>query len=143
MISRPLQLSTRLSTPPRDWDWLLFVNVGLIALFFTLFGSRFVLAPSLGADFEIPVLPSGQAGAHATTHVISVKRGALVFTESGQLSLPQLREWIAVAARSTRQPVLLLRASADVSMSDLAEVTTIAREAGFRVVLGVETRAKP
>jgi biopolymer transport protein ExbD len=140
VITRPLQLSLRLAGPARDWDWLFFVNAGLIALFFTVFGSRFVLAPALGTDFEIPALAPGQAGAYATTHVISVKRGALVFTDSGQLTLAQLREWLAAASRTVRQPVLLLRASADVSMADLAEITTAAREAGFRVVLGVETR---
>lgn len=48
MITRPLDLASRLRPPPRGLDWLFVMNVALVALFFSLFGSRFVLAPGLG-----------------------------------------------------------------------------------------------
>ena len=47
MITRPLDLQSRLSAPPRDLDFFAWVNVAVIALFFGLLGSRFVLAPGL------------------------------------------------------------------------------------------------
>jgi biopolymer transport protein ExbD len=140
MISRPLDLSSRLSQPPRDFEWLFFVNAGLIVLFFFLFGSRFVLAPGLGTDFRMPVMPEAREGAAATTHVISIKRGGFIFTDSGQLSLSQVRDWLKAAAHETKHPVLLMRASADVSYEDLVEIDTAAREAGFLgIVWGGET----
>src|SRR4051812_50199863 len=64
MITRPLELESRLSPPPRDLDFFAWVNVGLIALFFTLLGSRFVLAPGLlvgSADFRLPATQGLQA----------------------------------------------------------------------------------
>ena len=51
MITRPLELSSRLRPEPRTFDWVFYVNGGLIVLFFSLFGSQFVLAPGLG-DLE-------------------------------------------------------------------------------------------
>jgi len=131
MISRPLDLSTRLSRPPADWDWLFFVNLGLIVLFFFLFGSRFVLAPGLGSDFRMPVMAAAREGAAPTTHVISVKRGGLIFTDTGNLSMPQLREWLRKQATTVQHPILLMRASADVSYDELVEIDAAAREAGF------------
>ncbi len=139
MITRPLSLSSRISSPPHDWDWLFFVNLGLIVLFFFLFGSRFVLAPGLGTDFRMPVLPGARAGASTTTHVISIKRGNLIFTDSGNLSMPQLKSWLKEAARESREPILLVRASSEVAFEDLTEITTAAQAAGFvRIVWGAE-----
>jgi len=139
MITRPLELSSRLSHPARDWDWLFFVNVGLIVLFFDLLGSRFVLAPGLGTDFRMPVMPAAKAGASVTTHVISVKRGPLIFTDTGNLSMPQLKVWLKDAARGSKEPILLVRASSEVTFEDLTEITTSAQQAGFiRIVLGAE-----
>ena len=139
MITRPLDLSSRATAPGRDWDWLFFVNGGLIALFFVLFGSRFVLAPGLGTDFRIPTVASSRLGAAATTHVISLKAGGLIFTDSGQLSFAQLHDWLKQAAASSAHPVLLVRASSDVSMQDLTRLYNAAEEAGFaRVVWAAE-----
>ncbi len=143
MITRPLDLSSRLSTPKADWDWLFFVNGGLLVLFFLLFGSRFILAPGLGTDFAMASVPSSKIGYFTTTHHISVKRGGLIFTESGQLSLAQLHEWLRGAVSTVKEPVLLVRASAEVSVAELTEISTVAREAGFKVVLGAESVREP
>lgn len=145
MITRPLDLSSRLRPPSHGWDWLFFVNVGLIALFFDLLGSRFVLAPGLGTDFRLPVLPAAKAGASFTTpsSVISIKRGNLIFTDSGNLSMPQLKEWLKEEARKTKDPVLLVRASSEVAFEDLTEIHSAARDAGFvRIVWAAEPPAE-
>lgn len=140
MITRPLDLASHLRPAPVFSDALSYVSVGLIGLLFGVFGSRFVLLPGLGMDFNLPVNPSARAGAVPTTHVISVKRGGLIFTDGGALNLAQLRVWLSDAGRAKREPVLLVRASADVSMADLSEITTAAQQAGFvRIVWGAET----
>jgi biopolymer transport protein ExbD len=141
MITRPLDLASRLQPPPRRFDGLFFVNVGLIALFFSLFGSRFVLAPGLGVDFRMPEMPGALAGASPAESVISVRPSGQIFAD-GLLNLPQLRAWLKREAKKSRQPSLLVRASAGVPVSELADIASAAHQAGFvRVVLGAEEPA--
>ena len=91
MITRPLDLAAKLRAQPRNLDALFYVNVGMLVLFFFVFGSRFVLAPGLGVDFELPKLPGAVSNAVTTTSTISVKNSGQIFAD-GLLSLPQLRE---------------------------------------------------
>lgn len=142
MITRPLDLASRLRPEPRSLDYWFYVNAGLIVLFFSLFGSRFVLAPGLGVDFEMPRIAGARAGAVTTERVISVRPAGQIFAANGLLNLAQLREWLRSEAGKLREPSLLIRASADVPVSELAEIVGAAREAGFvRVVLGAEEAA--
>jgi biopolymer transport protein ExbD len=144
MIARPLDLSSRLRPPPHGTGALHYVNVGLLGLFFSMFGSRFVLAPGLGVDFQLPQLAGAQAGAAQTTHVISVLRSGTIFSENGLVDIGQLREWLnARAARSGPRPTLLVRASAGVTLAKLAEIEGAAHDAGFRVLLAAEERGLP
>jgi biopolymer transport protein ExbD len=139
MITRPLDLAARLRREPRNFDFLFFVNVGLIVLFFFLFGSRFVLAPGLGVDFRMPEMAGARAGAATTERVISVLPSGQIFAANGLLNMAQLREWLSVEAGKLREPSLLVRASAGVPLSQLAEIVSAATEAGFtRVVVGAE-----
>jgi hypothetical protein len=131
MITRPLDLASKLRPEPRNFDLLFLVNGGLIVLFFSLFGSGFVLAPGLPGDFHLPVMPGAREGAVATTYTISLGRGGLIITNRGVLGLPQLRDWLKDAAKKTKRPVLNVLASTDVTFGDLIEVRTAAREAGF------------
>jgi biopolymer transport protein ExbD len=143
MITRPLDLAARLRRPPPSFDWLFFVNGGLLVLFFSLFGSRFVLAPGLPVDFRLPTLPGALDGASTTTHVITIKsgglkNGGLVITDSGALTLQKLRDWLEAEAKSWKEPVLLVQASASVPMEDLTEIYSVAQKAGFRVLWAAE-----
>jgi biopolymer transport protein ExbD len=138
MITRPLDLASRLRPPPRNHDFLFMVNGGLIVMFFMLFGSRFVLSPGLGVDFIMPEMPGALAGASRTTHVISVVRPGLIFVDDGAINFDQLREWLKVQASQTEQPSLLVRTNASkVPVNDLIDITSAAHAAGFvRVVIG-------
>jgi biopolymer transport protein ExbD len=117
-----------------------YVNVGLLGLFFTLFGSRFVLAPGLGVDFQLPQQPGAQAGAAQASNVISVLRSGQIFTDEGLVDMGQLGEWLATRAARERTPTLLIRASAEVTLSELIEIEGAAHNAGFKVLLGAEDR---
>lgn len=139
MIARPLDLASKLRRPPEGTGALHYVNVGLVALFFFVFGSRFVLAPGLGVDFQLPKLSGAQAGASRTSSVISVLRSGQVFTEDGLVDLNQLREWLRQRAQREKDPALLIRASSGVTLSELVDIQNAARDAGFRrVLLGAE-----
>ena len=137
MITRPLDLASKLRPEPRSFDFLFYVNGGLIVIFFSLFGSRFVLAPGLGVDFQIPKMSGALAGAAATDRFISVLPSGQIFAD-GLLNMSQLREWLKVEAKKLRQPSLLVRASADVPFSQLTEIVSAAHAAGFTVILGAE-----
>jgi len=141
MIARPLELAQRLRPEPRDLDALFYVNVGVLALFFTLFGSRFVLAPGLGLDFELPQLAGAREGAAPTTCYISVLRTGQIFTDDGLFNLAQLQGWLNAQGKLYRRPSLLIRASAGVPLSSLSRIFDLAHKAGFRVVVGAEDPA--
>lgn len=119
-------------------DSLFYVNAGLIVLFFFLFGSRFVLAPGLGVDFQMPTMAGAMAGVRTTECVISVGPSGQIFAD-GLLDLRQLRDWLQVQAKKTKEPSLLIRASTGVRVEDLTDIISAARAAGFvRVVIGAE-----
>lgn len=131
MITRPLDLASKLRPEPRNFDLLFLVNGGLIVLFFFLFGSRFVLAPGMAEDFHLPVMPEAREDAATTTHWISLRRGGLILTDGGALELPQLREWLKAAAKTTKQPKLLVITGSEVEYGEMVDVRTAAQEAGF------------
>jgi biopolymer transport protein ExbD len=134
MITRPLDLSSRLKPQPRGFEFLFFVNAGLIALFFVMFGSRFVLAPGLGLDFSVPVMPAAVPGAVATDVVVAVKGGDLAFVEGAKVNFAGLRQYLVERAQGRSGLVLLVQADAALSARELTEVYDMARAAGFASV---------
>jgi biopolymer transport protein ExbD len=138
MITRPLDLASKLHGPPPSFDWLFYVNAGLIVFFFTLFGSRFVLSPGLGVDFELPAVPTGAADARVTTHVISVVNAGQIFVPDGLRNVEQLQDWLTQQAKAEKHPALLVRASAVVPAAILSRILGMAHQAGFTVTLAAE-----
>ena len=137
MITRPLDLASKLRPEPRTFDALFFVNAGLLVLFFQLFGSGFVLSPGLGVDFRLPEMPGTEL--IATTSTISIKNSGQIFAD-GLLNMEQLRGWLKAEARKTKHPSLLVRMSAGVPVSVQNDIVSAAREAGFgaNIVLAAE-----
>ncbi len=131
MLTRPLDLASKLRPPPRSLDLLFFVNGGLIVLFFFLFGSQFVLAPGLGLNFHLPSMPGARSGAAQTTHRITVKPSGLIYIEDGPADLERLAKWLTAEAKKTRQPSLLIIASKDVPQGKIVEIASLATAAGF------------
>jgi biopolymer transport protein ExbD len=143
MIARPLDLASKLRPVPQGLGTLHYVNVGLLGLFFAVFGSRFVLAPGLGVDFQLPQQPGAQAGAAQTSSVISVLRSGQIFTDEGLVDMAQLRDWLKARASRDAGPTLLIRASSGVALSELIEIEGAAHEAGFKVLIGAEEPGRP
>src|SRR6266498_2259695 len=125
MITRPLDLSSKLRPEPRNFDWLFFVNAGLLVLFFSVFGSRFVLAPGISVDFRLPTVAGAESNASRTTHTIDVSSSGQILTEDGQRTMAELKEWLRVQATATRSPALLVRAdSGKVPLSVAVEISS-------------------
>lgn len=132
MISRPLDLAWRLRPEPRSFDWLFFVNAGCIVLFFSLFGSPYVLAPGIAVN--IPKVTGAIGSAAAATSFITVTNTEQIIAGDGPRTLAQLPGWLKGEARKTKQPVLLITAGQGVRLALLTEIVTAANEEGFRVM---------
>lgn len=148
MITRPLDLVSRLSSPPRELDALAWVNVGLIVLFFSLFGSSFVLAPGLPVGVgETAALTLPRAGgavqeAGATSVVITFRRDDLVLFEGGMYSLKALSKPLEAYAKKHPGAVILVRADQQVAVQAFLDLCAQARAAGFaHVFVAAESRA--
>lgn len=134
MITRPLDLSSRLKRPPRGFDTLFFVNGGLLALFFVLFGSRFVLSPGLGVDFQVPEMPGAVDAAVPTDVVIAIKGADMAFVEGAKVNFAGLRQYLITRGKGRSDLRLLVQADAALTTQDLTEVYEMARAAGFVAV---------
>ncbi|MDR0902769.1 MAG: biopolymer transporter ExbD [Opitutaceae bacterium] len=137
MITRPLDLASQLRPPPRRNDWVYMVNAALLAGFFLLFGSRFVLSPALMTGDASLRLPRGNAAGVAlvaASEVVSVKTNGQIFTDNGLVSQAQLRVWFADKIARNSASALLIRADGGVSLDLVTQVSDAARQAGFKQV---------
>jgi len=143
MITRPLDLATRLRPAPRSFDYLFWINGVIIALFFTFFGSRFVLSPGMGIGRVEEILPpihNAVQGAVPTQLTVAVTEAGLLYIDTGFVSFGQFREWLAAEAKRTPGAALLVRLNLKNPASLLAQITSAAEELGLKVQLaGVET----
>lgn len=141
MITRPLDLQSRLSAAPRDLDFFAWVNVGVIALFFALLGSRFVLAPGLPVgvsdegELELPKTGAANETAGRASVVVSYRRDNVILFEGGKYTLQELRPHMAAYAKQHPGAVMLVRADRQVSMQAFLDLCEMARQAGFSQVL--------
>ncbi len=144
MITRPLDLASRLRPAPRNFDAWFYVNAGFLVFFFYHFASsRFILAPGLGVDFQLPRVAGAAANATAATQHISVKESGQIVGNDGPMDLVQLRAWLKGEAARTPSPSLLVSADARVQMAVMTEIVSAATESGFRVTLAAEEPDRP
>ncbi len=141
MITRPLDLESRMSPPPRDFNAVAWVNVGLIVLFFSLLGSRFVLATGVlvgvgeAGAIELPSVNPASASTAATSVVVSYRRDNVILFEGGMYSLAELRKHMEAYTKNNPGSVMLVRADRQVSNQALADLFAMAGAVGFKHVL--------
>jgi biopolymer transport protein ExbD len=135
VITRPLDLASRLKPVARGWDTLFYVNTGALALFFLLFGSRYVVAPGLGVDFALPTAGEAATSTLITDVVIAVPAPGMVVVEGAVVDYAGLAGWLRTRVAGERRKRLLVQASASLPARDLAEIYALAADAGFSGVL--------
>jgi len=135
VITRPLDLASRLKPVPPAWDSLFYMNIGALALFFLLFGSRHVLAPGLGVDFALPTAAEEATSVLVTDVVIAVPAPGMVVVEGAVVDYAGLTTWLRAKAVGERRKRLLVQASGALPARDLAEIYALAADAGFSGVL--------
>ena len=128
-----------MSPPPRDLDFVAWVNAAVILLFFTLLGSRFVLAPGvlIGSNLEKFALPAATNLQQAPTAsvVVSYRSDEVILFEGAIVKLPELRQKLEAYARKHPGEVLLLLADKHVSTQAVFDLSVMAQSAGFAYVL--------
>ncbi len=129
MITRPLDLASRMRPEPRNFDWLFYVNTIALIGFFAVFGSHFVLAP--GLSVRLPLAAGVNANAKPASHFITVLANSLILTPQGPLKIEQVEAWLSAQAKTTTAPVLVIRGDANVPVSLIASIGGTAAKAGF------------
>lgn len=143
MITRPLDLQSRLNPPARDFDVVFWVNVGAVALFFALLGSRFVLPPGVavgvGGQAALPHGGGLVQGAVGTTVVVSYRSANVILFEDGIYTFVELRRQMERHIKAHPGAVVLLRMDGQASLQAFVDVSQMAKELGFsNVVLAAE-----
>jgi len=142
MITRPLGLLDRLRPAPRSFDAIFFVNAALLAVYFALFGSQFVISPGVQLEnpsFAVPRTDVAVAGAARTALVIDIPRPGIVITPEGQQTYQRLGDWLMTQrGERTGTRVLVRIDRTAVPMQDLMTVYELIRTAGFDVQLAAE-----
>ncbi len=135
MITRPLELLSKLRPPPRNFDFLFLINAGLIVLFFMLFGSRFVVSPALhlaDGHYALPVAEQGSGSFVSSTISVDVTAGGRYIVETGNVTFEGLQEWLRMHVRRDAAAALLIRADHRVSYGVIVAIKEAATEAGIR-----------
>jgi biopolymer transport protein ExbD len=145
MLSRPLDLASRLRPAPRNFDHVFLINLGLIALFFKVFDSPYVLAPVLEVGgFELPAVAKAGVGAPIPTLRITVTVGGpgepTIFLDSGPHNLTQFKARLKEHARTVKAPVLSMQVDARVPFGAVVKIRSAAEDAGYQVFIPVETQ---
>lgn len=138
MITRPLDLASRLRPAPRGVDALFYVNVAALAVFFHVFGSRFVLAPGLAVDFSLPSTNAAGTARLGTDVVIAVPASNMAIVDGAVVDFKGLGEWLRAQtgpAADGPKMRLLVQASGSLPARDLSQVYALAADAGFGGVL--------
>lgn len=147
MTVRPLNLTAKLRPLPVAHDALFYVNVALLVLFFSLFGSRFVVAPGLevslagrGAAVELPTMAGAVAGARPTDVAITVRSAQAIMVDTGVLRLNELPAWLANQSqlRGRKNLRLLIEGDRSLTEEDLLKITAMATAAGYTIQLAAQ-----
>ena len=135
MITRPLDLLSKLRPPPRNFDFLFLVNGGLIALFFTLFSSHFVLSPGLrvgGTDLKLHKSSGALDNPIATPVLISIDANGQISGDAGVIPSSKLNEWLTTQSKREPGSILLVIADRSATTEMILKINDAAGAAGFK-----------
>lgn len=126
---------------------MFYVNVGALAAFFVLLGSRFVLSPGIAVDFRLPRVGEASVARLTTDVVIAVPDSDVAIVDGAVLNFAALGSWLRERAlvradprfypgeRAPEKRRLLVHVSDRLPAGDLARIYALAAEAGFAGVL--------
>lgn len=147
-LVQPLELQSRLRTPPTGADVAALFDILLIVVMLSLLGSRFVFAPgsTVGLeDFELPESSFSQLAGVPTVDVLTLLQddrviydGQFMTAEAWSLAL----EEDMVEVRRSNNAILLVKADGRISLQAFLRISDRARQAGYTRIQIAERPAK-
>ena len=140
MVTRPLELESHLRPKPRNYDVFFFADMALLAVFFMLVNSQFVLAP--GMPMDLPAIQGSQRLAQPADAVVSMRGNNVVLFEGGMFPLDAFQAKLAeiVALRGVK--TVLVRVDRQVTAQGLLDLCGAVRAAGVEHVQIATEEAK-
>lgn len=132
MVTQPLELQSHLRGRPRNLDVFYFADLALLAVFFLLMGSQFVLAP--GMPMDLPVLPNSTELAQPADLVVSFRSDDAVLFEGGLYPLGAFQSRLAEVVKARGAETILVRVDRQVTAQGLLNLCAAARSAGAKHV---------
>ena len=135
MIVQPFNFTSRLRQTSIAFDVVPYVDICLILVLFTVFGSPYVVAP--GLTVNLPAMQAPGADAIPTSRVLTVgevEGRELIIFDSRVQTLETLAKTFADHPADASGEVLLLRLQRDVSVQLLVRINELAARAGFSAV---------
>lgn len=130
MVTQPLDLEAHLRPPPRNMDVFFYADIALLAVFFVMMGSPFVLAP--GMPMELPAIERSGELARPADVVVSMRGDNIVLFEGGLFPLAGFESRLAAIVKSRGAETVLVRVDRQVSAQGLLDLCTAARAAGAK-----------
>lgn len=147
MITRPLDLQSKLSPMARSFDGLFWLNVGVVVVFFTLLGSKFVLpyGVAVGTDggSMLPAAGNLAQGVAGPTVVVSYRSESIILFEDGIYSFTDLRAQMERYIKAHPGTVVLVRINAEAPVKAFIQISELAQTLGYAgVVLAADNQEK-
>tara|TARA_B100001248_G_scaffold220746_1_gene176675 strand:+ start:122020 stop:122505 length:486 start_codon:yes stop_codon:yes gene_type:complete len=135
-ITSPLNFKKALTAPSLSFDVIALVDILIIALCFTLLGSRFIYAPGVAVD--LPKVEQASLIGMPSVAVLTLKQKNMIFFEgriySAKTFQPHLLKESLEGMEHSQEAVLLVKLGYDVDMQTFLSICERAREAGFSKV---------
>ncbi len=132
MVTQPLDLVAHLRRPPRNLDVFFYADIALLAVFFVLMGSQFVLAP--GMPMELPSVEGSSELGRPADLVVSMRGDNVVLFEGGLFPLAGFGPQLAAMIKARGAETVLVRVDRQVTAQGLLDLCIAARAAGAKQV---------
>ena len=114
------------------------VDILLIALMFTLLGSKFILAPGFALEFEGNKLPTSQSPDAAVVDgdlsVLNAKGNTMIIFDGAIFNAESFSKKMHSQKAGTHRGVLLIKADKNVDTQTLLDICSVARAGGFEKI---------
>lgn len=132
-LTNPLNFKKSLNAPSLSFDVIPLVDILIIALCFTLLGSRFIHAP--GVTVDLPKVAHSSLVGMPSVAVLTLKQKNMIFFEgriySAKTFQSSLLKDSLQGMERPQEAVLLVKLGQDVDMQTFLNICERAREAGF------------
>ncbi len=132
MITRPLNLLSRLKKPSLRFDVVALFDIMVVVFGFTLLSSRFIFAP--GITIDLPRVAADDLVGIRTDAVLTIGANEMLLFEGAILNFDNFEARLEDYFAGRTDGALLIRADRSISMETLMEVAQLARAVGVERV---------